>query len=31
MWEDLLLSFIGEQCEDMDYICGLNLMIKEKE
>lgn len=30
-WEDLILSFIGEQCEDNNYICGLVVLVKEKE
>ncbi len=30
-WEDLLLSYIGEQCDDNDFICGLIVSGKEKE
>eukprot|EP00331_Platyophrya_macrostoma_P010750 CAMPEP_0176425692 /NCGR_PEP_ID=MMETSP0127-20121128/11525_1 /TAXON_ID=938130 /ORGANISM="Platyophrya macrostoma, Strain WH" /LENGTH=184 /DNA_ID=CAMNT_0017806871 /DNA_START=37 /DNA_END=591 /DNA_ORIENTATION=+ len=27
-WEELMMSFIGEQCEENDNICGLVLSIK---
>lgn len=30
-WEDLILAFIGEQCDHNDLICGLNASVKEKE
>jgi len=30
-WEDLLLSLIGEQCEDNDAVCGMILNIKLNE
>lgn len=29
-WEDLLLSFIGYQCSEHNYLCGLNLSIKDQ-
>jgi len=31
IWEDLLLSYIGEQCEFNDDICGLYLNVKANE
>jgi len=30
-WEELLISYIGEQCEENDQICGLLLNVKEAE
>ena len=30
-WEDLILAFIGEQCDHNDLICGLNASVKDKE
>lgn len=30
-WEDLILSFIGEQFEKNDEICGINASVREKE
>lgn len=30
-WEDLLLSFIGEQCDENDDICGLNLKVNAND
>ena len=30
-WEDLVLSFVGDQCDDNDQICGIILNVKETE
>jgi len=30
-WEDLILSYIGEQCEENDEICGLVLSVKSND
>jgi len=30
-WEDLILSFIGEQCEENEEICGLVLSVKSND
>lgn len=30
-WEDLLLGFLGEQCEENDVICGLIAQVRENE